>query len=141
MNSLKSEWSGVAIFRKVRSCLATSRKSRRRQQKLFSTESLESRQLLTAVPWENPSQLTSSIVPDGTDVVGQSSTFYQSFSYLGTPAALNRTIAEVFQAWTRSTNVNIGFVPDGGQPIGAAGKTQGDPRFGDVRIAAVSMSP
>ena len=140
MNSLKSEWSVVAIFRKVRCCLATSGKSRRRQKKLFSTESLESRQLLTAVPWENPSQLTSSIVPDGTDVVGQSSTFYQSFSYLGTPAALNRTIAEVFQAWTRSTNVNIGFVPDGGQPIGSAGKTQGDPRFGDVRIAAVSMS-
>lgn len=140
MNSLESVWSRFTRFRNLLSCRLASHISRRRQLKMFSTECLESRQLLTAVPWENPSQLTSSVAADGTDVVGQVSTFYQSFSYLGSPATLNRTIAEVFQAWTRSTNVNVGFMPDGGQPIGAAGKTQADPRFGDIRIAAVSMS-
>ncbi len=140
MRSMKLDWSEWGTLRNALSTLATSLKPRRRQRKTLSAECLESRQLLTAVPWENPSQLTSSIVPDGTDVVGQSSSFYQSFSYLGSPATLDRSVADVFQSWIRNANVNIGFVADGGQPVGVAGKTQGDSRFGDVRIAAVSMS-
>ncbi len=46
----------------------------------------------------------------------------------------------MFQTWTSQINVNIGFVSDGGQPLGTAGATQGDLRFGDIRIAAVPMS-
>ena len=49
-------------------------------------------------------------------------------------------IQEVFQTWTRNANLNVGIVSDGGQDFGVPGETQGDTRFGDIRIGAISMS-
>ncbi len=118
---------------------AGSRK-RRRRNGFQSGELLECREVLSAVPWDRPAELTASIAPDGTDISGQSSQFFQTFSDLGTPTQLRQTIAEVFQTWTQYANINIGYVSDGGQAFGSAGKTQGDHRFGDIRIGAVSMS-
>jgi hypothetical protein len=47
---------------------------------------------------------------------------------------------DAFQSWTRTANVNVGLVADSGLAFGTPGETQGDKRFGDIRIGAVSMS-
>lgn len=107
---------------------------------LVVAESLESRQLLTGVGWDNAEDLTASIAPDGTKIAGQSSNFNQAFSSLGTPSQLRGWIQEVFQTWTRNANLNVGIVSDGGQDFGSPGETQGDIRFGDIRIGAIDMS-
>ena len=52
-----------------------------------------------------------------------------------------QTILQAFQTWAVNANINIGVVPDGGQPLGVAGDPQHDPRFGDIRIAAQPMDP
>lgn len=104
------------------------------------TETLENRQLLTGVGWDNAEDLTASIAPDGTKIAGQRSNFYQAFSSLGTPTQLRSWLQEVFQTWTQNANLNVGFVSDGGQSFGIAGETQGDTRFGDIRIGAIDMS-
>ena len=103
-------------------------------------ESLEHRKLLTSLTWDNPEDLTTSLAPDGTLIAGRPSTFNQTFSSLGTPSQLRRWILESFQTWTQHANVNVGLVPDGGQAFGSPGEVQGDTRFGDIRIGAVSMS-
>ena len=107
---------------------------------LVIAESLESRQLLTGVGWDNAEDLTASIAPDGTKIAGQRSNFNQTFSSLGTPSQLRGWIQEVFQTWTRNANLNVGIVSDGGQDFGSPGETQGDARFGDIRIGAIDMS-
>jgi Matrixin len=40
-----------------------------------------------------------------------------------------------FQTWAVNSNINIGLVNDGGEPMGAPGMIQGDPRFGAIRVA------
>lgn len=105
-----------------------------------STERLEHRELLTAISWDHPDHLTASIAPDGTDIAGQPSSFNQTFAELGTPNQLRRWVLEVFQTWTQHANINVGYVADGGQPFGAPGESQGDTRFGDIRIGAAPMS-
>jgi hypothetical protein len=107
---------------------------------LVVAESLESRQLLTGVGWDNAEDLTASIAPDGTKIAAQRSNFNQTFSSLGTPSQLRGWIQEVFQTWTRNANLNVGIVSDGGQDFGVPGETQGDTRFGDIRIGAINMS-
>ena len=39
-----------------------------------------------------------------------------------------------------NADVNFALTSDGGQPLGVPGPDQGDPRFGDIRIAAVPMA-
>jgi hypothetical protein len=46
-----------------------------------------------------------------------------------------------FQKWAAPTNLNIVPVGDSGAPLGTTGPVQGDPRFGDIRIAAVPLPP
>lgn len=107
---------------------------------LVASECLENRQLLTGLSWENPEDLSVSIAPDGTMIAGQPSTFNESFSSLGAPGHLRRWLLDSFQAWTKHANINIGAMTDSGVPFGTPGETQGDRRFGDIRIGAVSMS-
>ncbi|MCA9063893.1 MAG: matrixin family metalloprotease [Planctomycetaceae bacterium] len=96
--------------------------------------------MLSASSWDHPDDLTVSIVPDGTSVAGEPSTFYQAFGYLGNAETMEQLIATAFQRWTDSVNVNTGFVSDSGLPFGSNGSAQGDARFGDIRIGAVSLS-
>jgi Matrixin len=105
----------------------------------LSVEHLEDRLTPTwGVPWYNPSSLTLSFVPDGTDVSGSPSTLS---SLLGpNSAAWEREILRAFQTWAIQTNINIGVVADDGEPLGTPGLAEGDPRFGDIRIAARPLS-
>ena len=101
-------------------------------------ESLEARQVMATwgVPWADAQHITASFVPDGTSARGQSSALYQTFdSQLGR-GNWQAPILKAIQTWAQNSNINVGLVADGGQPLGVAGPAQGDARFGDVRIVA-----
>ena len=89
--------------------------------------------------WTSGSDLTISFAPDGTDVAGQASGL---FAELETPqtAVWQDAVLSAFRTWAQYTTTNVQVVTDSGDPFGVAGPTQGDPRFGDIRIAAVPLS-
>jgi hypothetical protein len=94
------------------------------------------------VPWADARHLTLSFVPDGTSVDGVGSTLFgtmQADTGLS-PAAWQAQILKAVETWAQNANVNVGVVSDSGDPLGAPGATQGDPRFGDIRIAARPLS-
>lgn len=103
-------------------------------------ELLESRTTPAAIgfPWPEAGSLTLSFAPDGTQAGNQTDRLYQTLGNLPT-TRWQTEILRAFQTWVIQTNVNVGLVPDGGQPFGILGLKQGDPRFGDVRIGALPM--
>lgn len=111
-----------------------------RQTKL-GVETLESRTLLdaTGILWSNGSSLTLSFAPDGTDIGGATSSLSSTLGSLTGDSSWSEAILRAFQTWAVHTNIDIAVVADGGQPFGSPGRTQGDPRFGDVRIGAVDL--
>jgi hypothetical protein len=107
-------------------------------------EALEDRTLPATwgVPWPDPGQLTLSFVPDGTQTpLGPSVLDQVLIQAAGSVQAGEQIILSAFQAWASQSNINIGVVADGGEPLGTAGALQGDSRFGDIRIAAAPLSP
>lgn len=105
----------------------------------LSVEPLEQRLTPTwGVPWYSPTTLSLSFAPDGADVSGSQNTLH---SVLGpNAAAWEREILRAFQTWAIEANINIGLTSDGGQAFGIAGQSEGDPRFGDIRIGARPLS-
>jgi hypothetical protein len=105
-------------------------------------EALEERALPATfgVPWADPEHLTLSFAADGTQTPLGASDLMQLLSSAGSDAA-KLQILRAFQTWAANANINIGLVADGGQALGTVGAVQGDSRFGDIRIAAGSMSP
>ena len=106
-----------------------------------SFEQLEDRALPTAfgVPWADPGHVTLSFAPEGTQTPRGPSSLAQTLGAAGPATAWQREVLRGFQSWAAVTNVNIGLVRDGGQPLGTAGAVQGDARFGDVRVAAAPL--
>ena len=106
----------------------------------FHLEELEYRVVpaLFGIPWTNPTHLTLSFVPDGTLVNGAPSTLFATMQAdTGQPPAVWETqILQAVESWAGVSNINVAVVPDSGAPIGTPGAPQGDPRFGDIRIAA-----
>jgi hypothetical protein len=91
------------------------------------------------VPWPEASALTLSFAPDGTSINGQPSNLFETLD-ARLPAKMWQTeILRAFQTWAVAANINIGLVPDGGEPFGTLGLKQGDPRFGDIRIGSQPM--
>src|SRR5438270_4893875 len=93
------------------------------------------------IAWHDANHLTLSFAPDGTPIAGHQSNLFQFLDSQIGPGAWQRDLLRAFQTWAVAANINIGVVDDGGQPFGVAGPEQHDPRFGDVRIGAQSMSP
>jgi hypothetical protein len=93
------------------------------------------------VPWPDAPQLTLSFAPDGTPVGTQQSQLFQVLGAVAPTSAWQTAILRAFQTWASQSNINIGLVADGGQPLGTAGPIQGDPRFGDIRVTATPMAP
>ena len=92
------------------------------------------------IPWPEAQHLTLSFVPDGTSVEGQSSQLFKTLdSQLGA-GKWEATILNAFQTWAENSNINIGLVADGGEPLGTTGAAQGEPRFGDIRISAAPLA-
>ncbi|MCA9177970.1 MAG: matrixin family metalloprotease, partial [Planctomycetales bacterium] len=99
----------------------------------FSTES--------SGAWQSHADLTVSLVPDGTDVAGRDSQLFEKMGGLGDVAQWQEAVLRAFQVWSESANINFGVVADSGDPLGSPGLADGDARFGEVRIAAIPMSP
>ncbi len=101
-------------------------------------EALEDRRVPATwgVPWAAPQQLTASFVPDGTSAQGQASTLYQTLDAQLGAGNWEPAILKALQTWAVNSNINVGVVSDGGQPLGTPGPAQGDARFGDIRITA-----
>jgi hypothetical protein len=108
----------------------------------LDVEHLEARQVLTsfASPWPEPSQISLSFALDGVVVGSHRSDLYATLDRTAPAGVWKEEILRAFQTWAVNTNVDIGVVNDGGQPLGSLGLKQGDARFGDVRIAAFPMA-
>ena len=115
---------------------------KRANRRQFVFERLESRKLLTVETsaWDNGAGLTLSFVPDGTAIGSQSSDLFAKFSEFD-QNAWQAKIVEGFQTWAQHSNLNIGVVSDDGSALGTRAPQHGDSRFGDIRVAAVPMSP
>jgi len=101
-------------------------------------EPLEDRNLLATwgVAWPNPQHVTVSFVPDGTAIGSAQSNLFQTLNSQATTNVWETTILQAIKTWAANTNISVALVNDGGQPIGTSGALQGDPRFGDIRVAA-----
>ncbi len=109
----------------------------------LNAERLEDRSTPDAsgIAWPDGSHLTLSFVPDGTNVGGNPSSLFRTMDAIAPRAVWEREVLRAFQTWASQTNLNVGVVADGGQPLGTTGAVQGDGRFGDIRIAAIPLKP
>jgi hypothetical protein len=109
----------------------------------LNLEQLEDRSLPSTfgIPWHDAKHLTLSFAPDNTPIASHQSDLFRALNSLGTPDVWQREILRAMQTWAVQGNINVGVTADGGQPFGIAGRTQGDPRFGDIRVGAHVMSP
>lgn len=84
------------------------------------------------------SVVTYSFVPDGTRWSGGTSALVSTLDRVkpGWRDAIRRALRD----WSLASGLTFDEVADQGQPIGVLGKSQGDARFGDIRIGAV-LSP
>ncbi len=102
----------------------------------LALERLEDRLTPAGVaPWADPRHLTLSFAPDGTPVSGAPSNLNQLFSQFS-DAAWKAEILRAFQTWAQYANVTVGVVADYGLAVGTPGLSQGDLRFGDIRVTA-----
>ncbi len=124
------------MLRNSSRCIA----ARRRVRPLCET--LEGRQLLAADPgyalsgasWANPAHITYSFAPDGVFWDHALNTLQADFSARFPNRDWHREIARALQTWATVANVNVVPVGDSAASMDAPGQSQGDPRFGDIRI-------
>jgi hypothetical protein len=95
--------------------------------------------------FQTVSRLTLSFAPDGTRISRYESALFSAFSNLLTAQELEDIVLEAFQTWAQHSAVNVGLVIDSdgmvpGYDFGIGGASQGDPRFGDIRIGAAPMA-
>jgi hypothetical protein len=105
-------------------------------------EALEERLTPTTFgnPWPDPLHLTVSFAPDGAQVGASTSQLFQLLGPSQAPA-WQTEVLRAFQAWASQANIDLSVVAADGSPLGASGALQGDPRFGDLRIAAAPLGP
>jgi hypothetical protein len=103
-------------------------------------EALESRHLLSGGTWSDARHLTLSFVEDGTPIAGHVSGLFASLDSQFDRSFWRSEVLRAFQTWAAEANVDFGLVSDSFAPMGISGPVQGDPRFGDVRIAGQRMS-
>jgi hypothetical protein len=105
-------------------------------------EPLEPRLMLYAASgysWSNPN-ISFSFVPDGANVEGYNNTLFSKLNAIAPTAVWQREFARALQTWANVSNLNFHEVSDGGLASGTIGSTQGDARFGDIRLAAHALS-
>jgi Matrixin len=104
-------------------------------------ESLEDRAVpaVFGEPWLDGRHVTLSFAADGTSLSGVGSNLTSALSPLGWDAA-RVELLRAFQTWAVNANLNVGLVGDSNAKFGQAGAIQRDPRFGDIRIGARTLS-
>ncbi|MFO0814254.1 MAG: matrixin family metalloprotease [Gemmatales bacterium] len=110
--------------------------------KQLQLEALEDRQLPATfgIPWSDPTHLTLSFVPDGTDVGGTSSNLFATLNQKASTTVWQSEILRAVQSWVIAANLNVGMVSDNGAPLGTAEPLEGIAPFGTIRIAAKPMA-
>ncbi len=117
-------------------------RQRRARSQSVPTETLEQRVLLTieGVSWFDAPNLRISLAPDGTNVAGHESSLFQTLDAVTSRWNWRTSIERGFKKWTDLVDASVSLTEDGGQPFGTAGSTYDDPRFGEIRIAAIPLS-
>jgi predicted Zn-dependent protease len=88
------------------------------------------------LPWVDAQHVTLSFAPDGTKVSGVGSNLFGHMQADGlSTSAWQGQILKAVQSWTSQANFNVGVVSDSGAALGTAGLSQGDTRFGDIRVS------
>src|SRR5262245_17287954 len=88
------------------------------------------------IPWSNHN-ISLSFVPDGTPIDGVPSNLSALMAGQGLAEDVWKTeFVHAAQTWLQAADLSIGFVDDNGAAVGAPGFSQGDQRFGDIRISA-----
>ncbi len=93
-----------------------------------------------ALPWFDPAELTFSFVPDGTVLGSEQSSLFAELAPTGSELEWQGEFEKAFDQWLSKLGAGITRVSDSGLPFGAFGPTQGDARFGDIRIGAVPLA-
>jgi hypothetical protein len=52
-----------------------------------------------------------------------------------------QVVLQAFQTWAVNSSINLHVVNDDGESLGSPGLIQGDPRFGDIRLAGENLGP
>ncbi len=115
---------------------------RKRRRFLPGLETVERREVPATfgAPWTDALHLSASFAPDGTKIASHASNLFQALNLQSPTAAWQRTILQALQTWAARANINIGLTADAGGEFGTPGKTQHDPRFGDIRVGAQPMA-
>ena len=92
------------------------------------------------VPFADPAHLTLSFAPDGTTAADVSSGLFAALDAAMPRAAWQHEILRAAQTWAELSNVNVGLAGDSGASFRTTGPTQGDSRFGDLRLGGFPMS-
>jgi hypothetical protein len=111
---------------------------KRRRRYYPSVEVLEDRIVpytLTGQQWANLN-VSVSFMPDGTQIGSQQSDLFAKYDAKYTQSTWEYQFARALQTWASVTPLNFHFVADDGSPDGSIGPTQGDSRFGDIRLGA-----
>lgn len=138
---------GIGIGIGIESARARGGAARRRLRPSLS-DVLEDRQLLATAgvdyvlsgyKWSNPSRITYSIAPDGVTWISGTNTIDAAFDAKFGAGNWEREIARALATWQAAADINIVPVADARYDENALGASQGDPRFGDIRIGGVAM--
>ena len=87
-------------------------------------------------PWPNAQPITVSFAPDFVEVGRYRSELFQHFNSQMASPDWKVEICRALQTWSRYADVNFAIVPDSARSFGTVGLSQGDPRFGDIRLGA-----
>lgn len=104
-------------------------------------EQLEERRLLSSDSgaFFGFGSLTASIAPDDTRIGFRKSELHSAFDAKFGANQWQPAIERAIQTWVREAELNIGWVADSGTAAGVYGPSQGDARFGDIRIFGYSL--
>jgi hypothetical protein len=92
------------------------------------------------LPWPDPSHLTLSFAPDGTQIAGQTSSLFATLNAQEPTAVWQADILRAIQSWAVNTNLNVGVVADNGQPFGTPASGEQTSGIGELRIGAAPLS-
>jgi len=119
------------------------RVGRKPARRRFSWEALEGREMLSGAgtdftlmggQWDNSRPITYSIAPDGAAWARGTNSANATLDAEFAGTAWRADVARALQTWAVAANLDFAQVADGPYALNAQGLSQGDPRFGDIRI-------
>ena len=145
-----SSWASKFIGRsRVGSSRTGFRSTRGGRNRRLACESLEGRTVMTGLgvdytlmggQWDNSKPISFSIAPDGVswDQAANNVNSQLNGEFNGT--SWQKLVAEALQTWAASSNLNFTETGDGAYGFNTSGQSQGDPRFGDIRVGGYAFA-